>query len=123
MAWSVPEAVRAHSGDVIRNDALAECNGSWPFEGDEESQARQFAERVCSDTSVALPPACTLDVGRLGNGTWAVIEANPCWGAGLYGCDPAAVLDALSAAMITRAAATAADLDWVSLRRKAVAEL
>ncbi|WP_435833204.1 ATP-grasp domain-containing protein [Kitasatospora purpeofusca] len=40
-----------------------------------------------------LPSAVVVDVGRLADGTWAVVEANPAWASGGYACDPEAVLD------------------------------
>lgn len=102
-----------------REDALAQDeHGEWRFLHDEEAQARDFAEQVLKDERVKLPPACTLDVGRLDNGTWAIIEANPCWGAGLYGSDPQAVLEALSEAILPRHAITAEHRPWISARRQ-----
>jgi|GEM_PF-4837792 len=44
------------------------------------------------------PPAWVLDVGRTKAG-WAVVEANPCWSAGLYDAAPDAVLSVLCAAI------------------------
>lgn len=89
----------------------------WPFLPQEETEARAFAESVLSDTSVSLPPACTLDVGRTHEGIWAVIEANPCWGAGLYGCDPSQVLQTIRSAIVPRSAITATHRPWISKRR------
>ncbi|MEV8096606.1 ATP-grasp domain-containing protein [Kitasatospora sp. NPDC085879] len=40
-----------------------------------------------------LPSAAVVDVGRLTDGTWAVVEANPAWASGGYACDPDHVLD------------------------------
>ncbi|MFC5664517.1 ATP-grasp domain-containing protein [Kitasatospora misakiensis] len=40
-----------------------------------------------------LPSAVVVDVGRLVDGTWAVVEANPAWASGGYACDLEAVLD------------------------------
>jgi hypothetical protein len=31
-----------------------------------------------------LPSACVVDVGRLSNGEWAVIEANQAYASGIY---------------------------------------
>lgn len=45
-----------------------------------------------------VPPACVLDVARLPSGEFAIVEANTSWAAGLYGCDPDAVLQAVLAA-------------------------
>lgn len=46
-----------------------------------------------------MSPAVVLDGGRVeDDGRMVVLEANTAWGAGLYGCDPGAVLDAVLAA-------------------------
>lgn len=65
-------------------------------EPEELAEAHEFTSEVLA--SYAPCPACVVDVGRLTDGTWAVVEANPCWGSGLYGCDSDAVLDVLAAA-------------------------
>ena len=52
--------------------------------------AVRFARSVLEDPTVELPPAVTLDVGRIASRGWAVIETNPAWASGLYGCDPKA---------------------------------
>ncbi|MCW1884623.1 ATP-grasp domain-containing protein [Luteolibacter flavescens] len=104
-----------------RDDELARGeDGMWGFLPDEEEGARKFAEAVLADDRVLLPPACTLDVGRLPDGSWAVIEANPCWGAGLYGCDPKEVLLSIQDAIIPRDSLTEESRRWVSKRRTSV---
>lgn len=45
-----------------------------------------------------VPPACVLDVAKQENGDFVLLEANTTWGAGIYGCDPDAVLTAVLAA-------------------------
>lgn len=45
-----------------------------------------------------VPPSCVLDVARLPDGTFALLEVNTSWGAGLYGCDPRGVLQSILAA-------------------------
>lgn len=50
----------------------------------------------------ALPRACVLDVGRLVDGRWALIEANSAWGAGCNGCEPSAVARCVEAACRSR---------------------
>jgi hypothetical protein len=57
--------------------------------------ALQFAQRVLMDSEVSMPKAFVLDVGRIAGRGWAVVEANPAWGSGLYGCDPEKVLQVL----------------------------
>lgn len=59
-----------------------------------------FAHRVLGDQRVFLPPAVVLDVGRLDDGRWVIIECNPAWGSGIYACDPAKVLPVLKRACI-----------------------
>lgn len=60
---------------------------------DERQQAIDVATRVLHLEDVATPRAIVIDVGRLSNGEWAVVEANSAWGSGIYGCDPHQVLD------------------------------
>jgi hypothetical protein len=62
-------------------------------------QAAAFAGEVLAALDPAqVPPACVLDVARLPSGRLVLLEANTVWGAGLYGCDPVAVLRAVLAA-------------------------
>lgn len=101
-----------------RDDNLAlDAEGLWPFHEGEEAEAKAFAEAVLKDPEVPLPPACTLDVGRLRDGSWAVVEANPCWGAGLYGSDPKQVLVTIKDAIIRKEDVTMATKPWISKRR------
>ena len=57
--------------------------------------AAEFAQQVASAAAARTPPAVVIDVGRLDTGRWAVVEANPAFGAGIYGADSAAVLPVL----------------------------
>lgn len=71
-------------------------------EGDELwAQALAFAGRVCTEAPVNFPLSFALDVGQLDSGDWAVIELNPTWASGIYGCDPHAVLECLVASQQT----------------------
>lgn len=100
-----------------RNDALAQnSSGAWVFIEDEELQARGFANWILTDQRIALPPACTLDIGRLGSGKWAVVEANPIWGAGLYGGDPLEILLSIRQAIKPKSKIDASDQIWISKR-------
>jgi hypothetical protein len=45
-----------------------------------------------------VPPAAAFDIARLADGRMVVLEANQSWSAGIYGCDPDAVLAAVLAA-------------------------
>lgn len=59
-------------------------------------EAARFVADVLADLrDGAVPPAAVLDVARLAGGRLVLLEANQCWGSGLYGCDPHAVLEAV----------------------------
>lgn len=61
--------------------------------------AKSFALDAIQELKDNQPPAYTLDVGRNETtGEWLIIEANPAWSSGLYGCNPAAVIDVLDVA-------------------------
>ena len=62
------------------------------------------------------PPACVIDAGWAEDRGWAVIEANPCWGAGLYGCEPAAALETARFAIVHRSRMTDECWRWTSPR-------
>jgi hypothetical protein len=42
-----------------------------------------------------VPPSCVLDVARLPDGRFVLLEVNTSWGAGLYGCEPSGVLQSI----------------------------
>ena len=99
-------------------DLAQDLEGDWPFLDGEEVAARGFAELVLGDPRIEFPPGCTLDVGRCSDGRWAVIEANPCWGAGLYGCDPNEVLKTIPHAIVRKSAVSDEHRAWISKRRQ-----
>jgi hypothetical protein len=68
---------------------------------------------VLADERVRLPPAIVLDVARVRGGGWVVIEVNPCWASGVYGCDPEAVLEVIRRACVPRARLTDDDRRWL----------
>jgi hypothetical protein len=97
-----------------RDGELAEAeDGYWPASPSETKEAVDFANIVLHDERVPFPPAGVLDVGVIRDQGWAVVEANACWGSGIYGCDPHKVLATLSRACMKRAALTNADRAWV----------
>jgi len=70
-------------------------DGSWSSNDAELAEANEFCETVLRDQTVVLPEAVAVDVGTIRNRGWAVIECNAAFGAGIYGCDPVAVLSVL----------------------------
>lgn len=57
--------------------------------------ARGFLITLAADD---VPPAAVLDVARLSDGAFVLLEANKSWAAGLYGCQPAEALQSVLAA-------------------------
>ncbi|HSO37659.1 MAG TPA: ATP-grasp domain-containing protein [Labilithrix sp.] len=67
------------------------------YEGSADcGEATQFAARVAG--ALDLPRTSVVDVGRLSDGTWALIECNATWGAGLNGCDASSVIACIAVA-------------------------
>jgi len=62
---------------------------------DENRELEAFISRLLADRHVDLLEASALDVGIISGRGWAVVEQNSPWGAGIYGCDPDAVLTIL----------------------------
>ena len=100
-----------------RGGALAQdASGDWPFLAEEEAQASGFIREILSSSDVNLPPAFVLDVGFIPEQGWAVIEGNPCWGAGLYGCSAPSALHVCEAAIRRKSAMSDVDWQWTSPR-------
>jgi hypothetical protein len=100
-----------------RNGALALANdGSWPSSDAELSGASDFLQGLLSCAEVELPPAVAIDLGMIAGRGWAVVEANPCWGAGIYGCDPQQVPMALRFGVMPAAALRQEDKRWIAER-------
>lgn len=66
----------------------------------EVAEAEAMVKHVCSDSRVVLPKATVLDVGVIAGRGWAVVEQNAAWGAGIYGCEPIAVLNVIQHAAL-----------------------
>lgn len=60
---------------------------------EEDRALQQFLDTLLADPQVVLPRAVVIDVGMIADRGWAVVELNAAWDAGLYGCDPAQVLE------------------------------
>jgi hypothetical protein len=62
---------------------------------EEDEQVESFLASLLADSRVDLPRATVIDVGLIRGKGWACVEQNAAWGSGIYGCDPAAVLEVL----------------------------
>ena len=89
----VTYSIYSRFGDVQRDTEFASS-------ADEDQALLMFINTLLADERVDLPDACVVDAGMLADGTWACVEQNAAWGAGIYGCDPAKVLEVLRHASI-----------------------
>lgn len=78
----------------LRDGELQRAN-DFAHDDDEERELRAFLEPLLADPAVQLDRTAVIDVGVIEGRGWAVVEQNCAWGAGIYGCDPAAVLEVL----------------------------
>lgn len=102
----------------MRDGSLAQAeDDSWPASSAEIKQAAQFAADVVAKSGVAVPPSVVIDVGIIAGRGWAVVEANPSWGSGLYSCDPAEVLKVVARACVPREKLTVEDQLWLITRQ------
>jgi ATP-grasp domain, R2K clade family 2 len=69
---------------------------------DEDQQMEDFLSLLLADSRVDLPAATVIDVGIIEGIGWACVEQNAAWGAGIYGCNPTAVLEVLQHASTRR---------------------
>ena len=86
---------------VLASSAYLVDGVTWDFWEDatdapDPFEAAAFAQRVLGD--VVGPAGFVLDVGRLADGSWAVVEPNASWSANPYHCDPAGVVASVLAA-------------------------
>jgi hypothetical protein len=98
-------------GDIARGE-----DGAWRALHGEEEEATALLEELLLDVGTPIPPAAVVDVGRIRGRGWAVVEANPAWGAGICACDPARVLPVLRRACVARDKLSAEDAAWVVAR-------
>jgi len=116
VAWTIEYRCFVREGKVatlspyLRQGRLAQTDeGAWPAFAEELARAGEFAQAVLDRVGGSLPPSVVLDVGVISGRGWAVVEANPSWGSGMYGCDPAEVLSVIARACVPMEALTEAD--------------
>lgn len=100
-----------------RNEQMAQiADGSWPYVGTELAELEAFMHRFLPVVTDSLPPSVVVDVGIIAGKGWGVLEANPSWGSGLYGCDPDRVLEVIARGCVKRSDAQPEDNQWVPAR-------
>jgi hypothetical protein len=78
---------------VYLRDGRLQRENDFAHTGREEEELRNFIGPLLADGRVEFSRAAVLDVGVIPGRGWAVVEQNAAWGSGLYGCDPAEVLE------------------------------
>lgn len=68
---------------------------------EEEAALVEFVGEILADETIDLPQAAVVDVGVICDLSWAVVEQNAAWGAGIYGCEPTQVLEVLRYAAVS----------------------
>lgn len=91
-------------------------DGSWLVSREESKGAMNFLDTLLNDPGVPIPPSVVIDIGRIKDKGWAILEANPSWGAGVYGCPPGDVLKTIARACIPETQLTDADKEWILKR-------
>ncbi|WP_330347022.1 ATP-grasp domain-containing protein [Streptomyces sp. NBC_00582] len=79
-----------------------------------DTESRAFGRTVLDAMAATLPSAVCLDIGRLADGGWAVVEANMAWFAHCYAAEPDRVLDTVLRAAGPIAAVTERDRPYLS---------
>ena len=95
-------------GEIARTAA-----GDWEATKAEIADATTAIRAVLDDPEVELPPAVVVDVGRMTDRGWGVVEANPAWASGLCGCDAGRVLRVLQRACVALGEIAETDRRWV----------
>ena len=115
VSWAREYRAFVLEGEPVTVSAYAR-DGRLDMDDSEEglSEAARFVRRVA--TSVDVPPAVVLDVGVIANAGWAIVEANPCWGSGIYRCDPAKALDVVQRACRRTKDLAPEDARWIVTR-------
>jgi hypothetical protein len=104
--------VAAHSPYIRGGEIARSAEGDWEAEPAEIEEATTSIRALLGDAEVALPPAVVVDVGRMTDRGWGVVEANPAWASGLCGCNPASVLPVLRQAAVVRSMVSEVDRCW-----------
>jgi len=75
--------------------------GGWVTQPWNERDAREFLDIFMLE-NVEIPEATVIDVGFIKDRGWAIVEANPAYGSGIYDCNPRQVLEVVERACVQR---------------------
>lgn len=92
--------IKTISSYWCNGESTEQTDGSWKGTIKEYKEATDFCNRVINDSRVKIPNAVVIDVGKIEDRGWAVVEANSAYGSGLYGCDPIKAIEVIKKANI-----------------------
>lgn len=98
----------SRNGELIKN-----ANEEWLATIKETENAVNFCQGLIKECPDQIPPAIVIDVGEIVGKGWAVVEANPCWASGIYGCDPTKVLKTIKRACLKIGEISDSDAKWI----------
>lgn len=91
--------------NYIYHDHVADPKYWNTVDLNEEHFPHEFVNMMLGDLNCTGPSpliktvGCTIDVGRIPGKGLAIIETNPAWAAGIYGCDPLRMLKVIQKAV------------------------
>lgn len=85
---------------VYLREGVLQRDNHFAHTPEEEEALLEFVGGILADERIDLPQAAVVDVGVICDRSWAVVEQNSAWGAGIYGCEPTQVLEVLKHASV-----------------------
>lgn len=98
----------SRSGKLIQSET-----GQWLATFEENAKAVEVCRNLVKKCSYSIPPAVVIDIGEIQGRGWAVVEANPCWASGIYGCEPEKVLKVIKRACLKKDEISEQDAKWI----------
>lgn len=87
---------------IYLRDGCLQKEQDFVHSEEEERELINFIDTVLADSRIKLPVATVVDVGVIQGRGWAIVEQNAAWGSGIYGCEPAQMLEVLRYAAVKR---------------------
>lgn len=87
--WILDRKIMTFS--IYMKDHVLQKDNNYVSDDLEDVQAIDFVTEVL-DSGIFLPSAIVMDVGRIKERGWAIIEINAAWASGIYGSEPSQVL-------------------------------
>jgi len=88
----------------LRRGKLAQDEkGEWPMSAAEVRELKEFLTGFLEESDIELPPSVVLDAGKIKDRDWALVEFNPAFASGLYGCDACSALESIEVCSVPEA--------------------